>query len=175
MPKIVPILKNWNFILSLLLTLSFSSPHLYYSLTPRYKAASVTKLGGILNHIGDKLSFKSSPNVTFGVLWNHHFLSKTAVVTFWGNLIKNWATFLFQYLVTLKASISRKQANTHTHQNRNATQRHRVTPDRQAPGRGEGKISFMTSNTKVVNGTNVLRVHRCFSTYIFWPEFLAVA
>ena len=63
------------------------------------------QIGRFLKALGDKLSFKSSPNVqcVLGYFENITFSVKTAIVTFLGNFRKNWATFLIHYLVTLMA------------------------------------------------------------------------
>ena len=61
------------------------------------------QIGWFWKFLGDKLCFISSPNVwwLFGLFWKHHFLSKNSRGYFLANFWKDWATFLFQHLVTL--------------------------------------------------------------------------
>ena len=74
------------------------------------------QIGRFFKVLGGKLSYKSSPNVWWlkGHFENISFEVKTAVVTFLGNFIKNWATFLIHCLVALP-SFDYAQSQTRSH------------------------------------------------------------
>ena len=66
-------------------------------------SAQCDQIGWFFKVLGDKLSFKSSPNIwwLFGVFWKHYFFGKTCCGYFFGQVYKKLGYFLFLYLVTL--------------------------------------------------------------------------
>ena len=99
-------LNRWLQLMPMELQARMVSANKWSSWLPNWCMKQCDQVWQFFKVLRDKFTYKSCQIFEdfVGILKTSVFQVKIAVVTFWGNFIKNWATFLFHYLVTLPVS-----------------------------------------------------------------------